>query len=204
MKQFHKLILTVVLFASFSLFGQDGGKTKTIQSFPISISVLNHSWAFPGSQVYRIVPLYPGIAIGSEYQYKKWKKTALYQVLEIGGFLNNSAGSGIYVNTNIGFRGITNFGLMTEFSLGLGYFQGFYPSNVYSLAGSGVYEQVKGNGIGALSSNINFQLGYQIKKSKRQLTPYIGYQFLASTYYWSLITIRPNGLLKAGIRFNLK
>lgn len=202
--RFYYLFFYLLFLVNIQANAQADNQRQNQQHFPISLSVFNHTWAFPLSNVLRIAPIYPGISIGSEYHYRDGKKIALYQTFELGGFYNQSSGSAFYLNTNFGIRGQTKFGLMADFSFGLGYFHGFYPSTTYHLSQAGLYEKTKNNGIGASSANFSFTLGYQLKKTNKKITPFIGYQWMASTTYWSLITIRPNGLLKTGIRFNLK
>ena len=200
----HVLCLSLIWLVGHQGLAQDTQAHKSTQNFPLSLSLTNQSWAFPFSKVFRLAPIYPGILVGSEYQYKSRKKTTIYQSLELGGFINRSAGSALYAHTNFGLRYHTNFGLTADLSLGLGYFHGFRPSAVYSLNEEGSYEKVTDKGLGASAANINLQLGYSLKETKQNWTPFLGYQWMASTYYWSLITIRPSGFLKMGIRFNLK
>ncbi len=172
------------------------------QTFPIATSLTNHSWAFPFKQVFRMNPIYPGISAETEYYYKSKPAFKLYQTGQIGGFYNNSSGSAIYFNSNFGMRYTTKFGLATELSVGLGYFYGFYTSDTYTQNTAGDYEKSKKAGIGAMSGNIAIGLGYDFsKKFDKNITPFIRYQWIASTYYWSLISIRPNGLLHLGARF---
>ncbi len=200
----YVLCLVFVWWFNHQGLAQDTKTDKTVQNFPLSVALINQSWAFPGSQVFRLTPVYPGLSVGSEYHYRQRPKTTFYQSLEFGGFLNRSAGSALYGHTNIGWRYRADFGLAVDVSLGLGYFHGFHPSPIYSLNTNGTYEKVSDPGVGASAANIHLQLGYRLGKFNRDWTPFVSYQWMASTYYWSLITIRPSGFLKIGARFNLK
>ena len=171
------------------------------QNFPISISISSHSWAFPFSNVFRFNPYYPGLSVGTEYYYLKRDKSKLFQNAEIGGFLNSSQGSAIYFNSNFGYRYTANFGLMAEVGLGLGYFHGFHRSHIYEQTPNGDYKKVVDSGVGSLSANVFTGIGYDLSKvSNRKVMPFIRYQWMGSTSYWSIIGIRPNGLLHLGIQ----
>jgi hypothetical protein len=187
------------------ILNQTQAQNETVkkQTFPISISITNHSWAFPFNKVFRFSPLYPGGSVGTEFYYKNKPAFQLFQTAQIGGFLNKASGSGFYINSNLGIRHTLKFGLEMNLSLGLGYFYSFYPSDTYVQNLNGEFEKSNKSGVGAMSANISLGLGYDFsRKYNKNFTPFIQYQWMASTYYWSLITIRPNGLLHAGIRFN--
>jgi hypothetical protein len=182
---------------------QAQNETEKKQTFPISISITNHSWAFPFNKVFRLNPLYPGISAGTEFYYKNKPTFKFFQTAQIGGFLNKASGAGCYFNSNIGLRHTMKFGLAIDFSFGLGYFHSFYPSDTYVQNLNGEFEKSNKGGVGAMSGNISLGLGYDFSRKKNKyFTPFIQYQWIAGTYYWSLITIRPNGLLHLGIRFN--
>jgi hypothetical protein len=195
----------IVLFSTAILtLNNSHAQEKTVrkQTFPLAMSLTNHSWAFPFKQVFRFNPIYPGISAETEFYYKSKPTFKLFQTGQIGGFLNNSSGSAIYLNSNIGMRYASKFGLTTELSLGLGYFFGLYSSDTYIQSANGNYEKSKKAGIGAMSGNISIGFGYDFSiKFDKNITPFLRYQWIASTYYWSLITIRPNGLLHLGARF---
>lgn len=175
------------------------------QTWPVSISLSSHSWSLPFTNLGRLKPFYPGFSLGSEFYYIKKQRGQLFQTIEIGGFINQNQGSAIYLNSNLTYRFTANYGLMTEIGLGLGYFHGFHRTDTYSQNEDGRYVEVKDNGIPASSSNISIGLGYDLSRiSDRKITPFIRYQWIASTRYWSLLGIRPNGLLHLGIRINFK
>ncbi|MFT5820162.1 MAG: hypothetical protein ACI8ZM_001396 [Crocinitomix sp.] len=198
------LFLSIFLFTFFlngNVYGQEN--TKKEQQFPISIMVGNHSWAFPFNQVFRVAPFYPSVSAETEFYYVHKPVFQLYQTAQIGGFINRSSGSAIFFNTNIGMRYTFGMGLNTDLSLGLGYFNGYYPKTTYELTAQGTYAPSKIKSIGASSANISLSIGYDFsKKYGKEFTLFTRYQWIGSTSYWSLIGIRPNGLLKIGVRFN--
>ena len=198
------LFLLLILIGFQPLYGQDSPSEKERkQTFPISISLTNHSWSFPLTNIFRLDPIYPGMVIGTEFYFLKRTKSKLFQTVEIGGFINKNQGSALYLNSNFTYRYTTKFGLMSEVGLGLGYFHGFHRTATFEQQDSGEFIEVKDRGVGALSSNIAFGLGYDLsKKQEKNWMPFIRYQWIASTNYWSIIGIRPNGLLHLGVQIN--
>lgn len=202
-KTTHVFIAALLSINIMQLNAQDSLK-KQKQDFPIALSVTSHSWAFPLTDLFRLNPYYPGLNVNTEYYYRKRAKHKLFQTAEIGGFLNNSSGSAFYLNSNFGYRFTAKFGLMLDVSLGLGYFHGFHPRTIYTQDSDGTFSKVKDKGIPSLSANFATGLGYDLSKvSNIKMTPFIRYQWIASTSYWSMIGIRPNGLLHLGIQISI-
>lgn len=196
------LLISLLSFAVLmknNINAQENHERK--QTLPVAVSLTNHSWAFPFKKVFRLNPLYPGISAETEYYYKSGPAFKLFQTGQIGGFLNNSSGSAFYLNSNLGLRYTMKFGLTADLSLGLGYFYSFYPSETYIQNEAGEYEKGKRAGVGAMSGNFTLGLGYDLsKKTDKNMTIFAKYQWISSTNYWSLISIRPNGLLHLGVR----
>lgn len=201
----HLLLLLFLVIGFLPLKAQNSEMEKERkQTFPISFSVTNHSWSFPLTNVFRINPIYPGMSVGTEFYFLKRPKSKLFQTAEIGGFINKNQGSAFYFNSNFTYRYTAKFGLMSEIGLGLGYFHGYHRTTTFEQQASGEFEEVKDRGIGAMSSNLAFALGYDFaKKGGKKWMPFIRYQWIASTSYWSIIGIRPNGLLHLGAQINL-
>lgn len=186
------------------LSAQDTPKAKK-QDFPISVSYNNHSWAFPLGSIFRANPQYPGLTIGTELNYRVRTKTTLFQSFEVGGFLNSASGNGSYANTNFGFRYTGKRVIMFDVGLGLGLFKSYHINDTYQQQENGSYLKVKDKGINALSNNIFLSLGYDLSvKHNRNLMVFARYQWIASGAYWSLTTIRPNGLFHVGVRRSLR
>lgn len=200
--------ITIIFFLSAliaPIWGQDAKDQlmEKKQSWPISISLSSHSWSFPLTNIGRIKPFYPGFSLGTEFYYIKKERGRLMQTMEVGGFANSNQGSALYFNSNLTYRFTTRYGLMTEIGLGLGYYHGFYRSQTFLQNESGEYSAIANNGIPASSSNISFALGYDLsKRSDKKVVPFIRYQWIASTRYWSIIGIRPNGLLHLGVQID--
>lgn len=200
-----KTVLLSFLFLSFgipSLLSQNAVQERK-QDFPISFSFTNHSWAFPLSKVFRLNPFHPGVSIGTEFYYLKRQKSQLFQTVEIGGFMNKNSGSAWYVNSDLVLRFTNNWGLMLESGLGIGYFNSYYRSAAYTQDTDGSYVQAKNKTVPSSSINILFAIGYDFSiKMEKELTVFMKYQWVASTSYWSIIGIRPNGLLHVGARIH--
>lgn len=196
------IIIIFLVTPIWSQEAQDQSINKK-QSWPISISLTSHSWSLPLTNIGRLKPFYPGFSVGTEFYYIKKERGRLIQTLELGGFANSNQGSALYFNSNLTYRFITRYGLMTEIGLGLGYFHGFYRSQTFVQDAYGEYSAVANNGIPASSSNISFALGYDLsKKSDKKMMPFIKYQWIASTKYWSILGIRPNSLLHLGVQID--
>lgn len=194
----------IIAFTSYCFLVNTNARSQTErkQTFPVSVSVTNHSWAFPFQEIFRMSPIYPGVSVETKLYYKKKERFNLYQTGQLGGFLNQSAGSGIYINSNIGINYTTHYGLTADASVGLGFFNSFYPSTTYKQNEAGTYDKTNQTAIGAMSANISFGIGYDFqKKYDKHFALFMRYQWIASTNYWSLITIRPNGLLHLGATF---
>lgn len=195
-----------MFFWTHSSIGQEPKQEKEKkQTFPISVTLSNQSWAFPLSKIFRLNPYYPGASLGTEYYYLKRPKSKLFQTLEVGGFINKNQGSALYVNSNITYRNTTKFGLVSEIGLGFGYFNSFHPTAIYEQQADGDFELVKDSGVPAFSNNLSLALGYDLtKKFDKKLMPFLRYQWIASGKYWSIIGIRPSALLHLGLQFNFK
>ena len=147
-----------------------------------------------------MAPFYPGLSAETELYYASRPHFKCYQTIQAGGFLNSSSGSALYLNSNFGMRYAAEFGLTADLSFGLGYFHTFYTSPTFTQNESGAFVESNKRGIGAMSGNISLGLGYDLsKKTETDMRLFLRYQWIASTYYWSLITIRPNGLLHLGV-----
>jgi len=200
-----KTVLLSFLLLSFgipSLMGQNASLEKK-QDFPISVSLTNHSWAFPLSKVFRLNPIHPGLSVGTEFYYLKRERAQLFQTGEIGGFINKNSGSAWYINSNLAFRFTNMWGLMLESGLGLGYFNSYHRSIAYTQETNGNYVEAESKATPSSSINISLAIGYDFsKKRERELTLFMRYHWIASTSYWSIIGIRPSGLLHIGARTN--
>lgn len=203
MYKLYQPVLGLMLVLSLSKVTHAQPENQRKQKFPISVSLANQSWALPFSRILRMAPFYPGINFGTELCYKEKEKFKFYQSLELGGFINRTAGSAFYFNSDLGIRAKFKRGWKTDFAIGLGYFHGFHPSYIYAQQSDGTFLQVKDRGVGAMSANFKIGLEYGFKSNSRELTIITAYQWIASTYYWSLIGIRPNSMLHIGAKANL-
>lgn len=183
------------------IFG--GATIAAEQSFPVVLSACNHSNALPLSNMFRISPLYPGTLIGTEYRYSDGKVGRLYQTGNIGGFVNTSTGSGLFVESDFAYRYTAGFGLFGETSLGLGYLHVFHPREILRQNDEGVYEKAAdwGKPCGMLSLCIG--AGYDLsKKTKLAIAPFIKYQFFVQTPYFEVLPIGMQSLLHIGMRID--
>lgn len=190
-----------------AISAQDANETPKPkkQDFPISVSVNNHSWAFPLSSIVRLGPQYPGLTIGTEINYRVRPRTKFFQTLELGGFINPASGNGTYINTNLAFRYTGKRGILFDLGLGLGTFKSYFINDTYKQTDDGSYVQSDVNGVSALSNNIFLSAGYDLSvKHDKNLVLFVRYQWIASGAYWSNFVIRPSGLFHIGARHSLR
>lgn len=197
------IIIIILLSLGLNSSAQEQSAERK-QTFPLSIAYSSHSWAFPLTQVIRMNPQYPGMAVGTEIYYRKRAKTKLFQTIEAGGFINQSSGSALYFQSDIAYRYTADFGMMLDIGLGFGLFKTYYTRDTYSQDATGAYTKSSDNGVSALSQNIFLSVGYDLsKKTDKNWMPFLRYQWIASAAYWSTIPIRPNGLLQVGVQIPL-
>lgn len=180
-----------------SLFAQSGP--------PITVSVLNHSWAFPLSKVIRTNgPVYPGVSVGTEHSWRKKNRNQWVQSAELGGYLNRSMGSALYASSEFRYRRHVQNGLRPETGIGLGYFHAFSPTPLLQQQADGHFAEIKDKGKGGSLVSISMGMGYAIPRPEQKpLAIFIKYQWMAATPFTDIIPIRPTGLLHLGIRASL-
>jgi hypothetical protein len=172
------------------------------QTFPVNISVFNHSWAFPLMEIGRIAPVYPGLSLGTEYQYERWEKVELFQTINLAGFINQASGSAWLINSDFGVRTPSKWGLYGETTMGLGFMNAYHPSPIYEMNAENAYVSVKDTGKGSSLITFSFGMGYHLSKPESvKISPFIKYQWMASRPYFDSLPIRPHGLLHVGCQF---
>lgn len=173
------------------------------KSFPIVISGCSHSNALPFNNVFRISPLYPGAVIGTEYTWTEGRAGRLFQTGNIGGFVNSSTGSGLFLESEFAYRYTAGFGLFGETSFGLGYLHLFHPRDILRQNEDGEYEKATdwGKPCGMLAFSVG--TGYDFfKKTKVPIAPFLKYQFFVQTPYFEVLPIGMQSLLHLGVRIN--
>lgn len=203
----RKKSTNIFLFGSFILICifVTGNIKAQKQDFPVSLSVINQSWAFPQKKVFRMKPFYPGLVFGTEYSYKEGKRGRLLQSANFGFFINNVTGSCLFLHSDFVYRYTFNFGLFADVSLGLGYVHAFYPREIFRQNDENEYVKVRDTGKPAIMVSNSFSLGYDFsRKMNKPIALYLRYQWFAQYPYFELIPIRPNGVLHVGLRYYWK
>lgn len=172
---------------------------------PLTVSVMNHSWAFPFSKVIRTNgPLYPGLSLGTEHTWRQKNRNQWCQSGEIGGFLNRSMGSALYASSEFRYRRHIPNGLRPEAGIGLGYFHAFSSSPLLQQQSDGSFAEIKDKGKGGSLVSISMGFGYAIPRAEHKpLSVFVRYQWMAATPFTDIIPIRPTGLLHLGLCFRL-
>ncbi|MFY0687015.1 MAG: hypothetical protein JXQ90_07620 [Cyclobacteriaceae bacterium] len=164
----------------------------------ISYSLLNHSWAFPLSKIVRVTgPVSPGFTIGTEFEHKQWKKNTFIQSIQLGGFINKSTGAGYFILTDLGLKHDFKR-VQSEFSTGLGWMNSYTASEVWERGDEG-FQRAENQSASGMLMSFSLGLRYPITAAVvNQVVPFVLYQWIASTPYFDVIPIRPQGLLHIG------
>lgn len=166
---------------------------------PVSVSVMNQSWAFPFSELTRIDPVYPGLSAGI-YRLNPDRIISFPQSLNLGYFYNPNAGSATYLYVDQAARLALRCGFFAEFSAGLGYFHAFHPRPVYTRNENNSYSKTRDWGKPGLMFSFSQTIGFDLQpKFGHRIAPFIRNQWIASTPYFDMvIPIRPTNLTQLG------
>ena len=198
-KSTNKLLLSFIILSSIIITNIIKAQK---QDFPVSLSIINQSWAFPQKKIFRMKPFYPGLVFGTEYSYKEGKRGRLFQSANLGFYVNNITGSCLFLQSDLAYRFTLNLGLFTDVSLGLGYVHAFYPREIFRQNKENGYVKVRDTGKPAIMVSNSFSLGYDFtKRTGLHFAPFIKYQWFAQYPYFELIPVRPNGILHVGLRY---
>ena len=175
------------------------------QTFPLVISGCNHSIALPFGKPFRMDPLYPGATAGTEYVYKQGDWGQIHQTGNLGFFANSIVGTGIFLQSDFGYRYTAKFGLFSEASVGAGYIHQFIPRQTFELDENGQFVEVVDYGRPGATLGFSAALGFDLGKVLDlggSLAPFIRYQWFAQIPYLPDLAVGPQSLLHAGIRFS--
>jgi len=194
----RKTIVLMLLLSAVMTFAAE-------QSFPVTVSACNHSVALPFRKVFRMSPLYPGASAGTEYVYKQGNWGQIHQTGNLGFFTNSVVGTGLFLQSDFGYRYTAPFGLFGEVSAGAGYVHQFSPRQGYELDENGQYVEVSDYGKPGVSLGFSTSLGFDMGKPlglRGSVAPFIRYQWFIQAPYVSELSVAPQSLLHAGIRFS--
>ncbi|MBN2379969.1 hypothetical protein JXM67_09240 [candidate division WOR-3 bacterium] len=175
------------------------------QSFPLVISGCNHSIALPFGKPFRMDPLYPGLSAGTEYVYKEGNWGQIHQTGNLGFYVNTVTGTGIFLQTDFGYRYTAPFGLFGEASVGAGYMHQFSPRQGFELDSNGEYVEALDYGRPGATLGFGTALGFEIGKIlhlRGPVAPFIRYQWFIQVPYLPDLEAGPQSLLHAGVRFS--
>jgi hypothetical protein len=142
--------------------------------FRYLISVFNESTAIPFTRLFT-TPCTPGIAIGTELNYRMKENSRLFQTANICYFYHNYLAQGFGLNTELGYEYRLNSGLAFEGLFGLGYLHTFATSEEYTHEG-GDYSKKADNGNARLCPSLSIGLGYYLNKSENSPELFVRYQ----------------------------
>ena len=188
-------ILLILLFANAKYFGVLAQE----RSYPVSVSLLSQSWAFPFSEHARVSPFYPGITAGI-FRLRTDKLFSFPQSAQLGYYLNYHAGSALFLHVDQGIRFASKCGLFVELSLGIGYFHGFHANAIYRQNSTGEFEKATDWGKPGMLFTTSQTLGFDLsEKLNIPLAPFIKTQWMASSPYFDMVVpIRPSSMTHIG------
>ncbi|HVD97963.1 MAG TPA: hypothetical protein VNB90_07135 [Cytophagaceae bacterium] len=150
-------------------------------------------------------PIHPGLAVGTEFSLKKWKRTELYQTVKLGYFYHRFVQHAIQLYSETGYRYTHRSGLGVYGQLGAGYLHSFIDQQVFVFE-NGSYHEKKLPSRPQLMISLTPGIYYDFnKKCHWPVTVFFAYQaWLQLPYVKKYVTVFPNTALQLGAILSLK
>jgi hypothetical protein len=199
---FALLIIVLMGGKCSNLFGQkDVTENHWFAKHPVDIAIGNFSVGMPFSKIF-ISKFYPLATLGTEFYYRIKKHYRIYQTARIGGYYNKYNTSGLFINTEIGYRYTFGFGLFTDAGIGVGYSHLFRPGAIYKMHSNGEYEQVNDWGKPSLIADFSLSIGYDFSRHLKMPTcVFLRYGNYIQLFYNPDIPALPQNSFQIGTRF---
>lgn len=153
----HLILITILLALSFVLKAQN--EEKIIQTYPISISIMDESISVPNFWFLRY-SYNPAVMVGTEYIWKQKEKHDWHFTGNLGFYHHKDWQSAAFISTELGYRYNTKrWHFYSRF--GLGYAHLFSPKPEYSF-NNGQFEEVKTKGSPALMVSLSANVSYKL------------------------------------------
>jgi len=190
-----KILISVQLcFVFFHAEAQD------IWRRPLTISLFTVATQLPGG---KMVPLHPGIELGTEFRYNKAEKNQWLQTVKVGVYYHQYSQTGLQLYSELNYRRKVWQKIRGDVKIGAGYLHAIPDLQTFILK-DGVY--VKKNSFGRAQFMVSLSLGagYQVFQSADSPVLFITYQsFLQMPFIKSYVPVLPNTALHLGISIPL-
>jgi hypothetical protein len=167
---------------------------------PLTISLFTVATQLPGG---KMVPLHPGIELGTEFRYNKAEKNQWLQTVKVGVYYHQYSQTGLQLYSELNYRRKVWQKIRGDVKLGAGYLHAIPDLQTFVLK-DGVY--VKKNSLGRPQFMVSLSLGagYQVFQSADSPVLFITYQsFLQMPFIKSYVPVLPNTALHLGISIPL-
>ena len=186
----------ILILLTFLVFGT----TLVAQSWPISVSFVDESIAFPSHRLIKS-PLHPGFTVGTEFPNKKFDSDAEWGLrAEIGAYFHERVENAVFLNGSAYYRQPIYWELYAEGGAGAGYLHSFYPSTIWEQQPDGGFSIKEQKGRPHAIATVDLGLGYDLSP---QWTVFIRYQLMVETPFASTIPVIPHTLFSMGAKFHL-
>ena len=165
---------------------------------PITISLFTVATQLPGG---KMIPLHPGMELGTEFRYNKAEKNQWLQTAKVGVYYHQYSQTGLQLYSELNYRRKVWQKLQGDIKLGAGYLHAIPDLQSFVLK-DGVYE--KGNSFGRAQFMVSAAVGARFRLSNVKDGPalFINYQcFLQMPFIKSYVPLLPNTALHIGISF---
>lgn len=194
------LLLMLVAYSSFG-FCQNTREKDESQSWPIMIAFSAHSYSWPIVKSF-VLPIQPGLKIGTEYVYSTNKNHTILQTLTLGYFRNPEFLQAVYFDTYFTYRYTTSFHMFVDGAVGTGYLHRRHTREAFKLNDNGEFESKTDWGSPAVKLGLTIGLGYNFYVKNHQLSTFINYEwFINYPHVKGLIPLLPHSLYHIGIRY---
>lgn len=194
-----KFIL-ILLFIAHTSIAQE-------RSIPLSVSIFNNGTSLPGKGYGGVFSktVHPGITLGTAHQYRKGRRTELFQTLKLGYFYHRHNQHGVQLYTELGYRYFITGGLYADGLLGAGYMHSFADVQQFRLE-DGRYVKKANWGRPQLMGSVSLALGYDLQaRSNIPFKLFLQYQFwLQTPFVNKYVPLLPNTALHLGLIYTLK
>ncbi len=109
---------------------------------------------------------HPGLNFGIQYSFFEKGKTKLISNLNLGGYTHPRHHRALFLDAEAGIRRTTQFGLFSEFLLGVGYNHSWVNGNLYVRRGPDEVKKIRDKGRSHLMTSTSFGLGWDFSKKK--------------------------------------
>lgn len=172
------------------------------KKIPVTISLYNESTSMPFTKVFSL-PLHPGIAISTEFDYNKSPvKSRIFQTLGVNYYYHKHFNQAVTFLTEFGYEYRFKVGIELSALLGLGYMRGFRTKTEYEYKNGG-YVIAKNVGVGRVTPSFSMETGYYLSSlEKNNIKIFARYQiWIEFPFSPGFIALLPHSNFHLGVKF---